>query len=123
MRQLSLTHVLPVRPLRLLCSFVAVALLACTQGEGETCQNNRDCDDGLVCVETAGSDRSVCRSPEDIELDAGDVDAAEPELPDEDAGDEPDRPDASDDAGGAPVDAGDAAVDAGEQPVDEDAGG
>jgi hypothetical protein len=123
MRLLSLTHSLPLRPLRLMCSFVAVALLACSQGEGETCQSDRDCDDGLKCVLAARSDRSVCRSPEDVELDAGDVDAAEPELPDEDAGDEPDPPDASDDAGAAPIDAGDAAVDAGEQPVDEDAGG
>lgn len=116
MRLLSLTHLLPLRPLRILCALVAVVLLACSQGEGETCQTDRDCDDGLLCVKAASSPRSVCRSPEDIEPDAGGVDAGEPDLPDdEDAGGEPEHPDASD------PDASD--DDASGEPADEDAGG
>jgi hypothetical protein len=86
--------------IRFACALAAVALAACTQGEGETCQRDRDCDDGLVCVIATGSPRSVCRSPEDIEeVDAG-ADAGEPELPpdeEEDAGIEP-EPDAGTDA-------------------------
>ena len=110
---------MPLRPLPFMCALAAALLLACSQGEGETCQSPRDCDDGLVCVMTAaGSDRSVCRSPEDVDAGAGEPDAGDPELPeDEDAGSEPDRPDASDE------DAGDPPVDAGDEPADVDAGG
>jgi hypothetical protein len=81
---------LPSRSIAIVSGLIAIVLLACAQGEGEPCQINRDCDDGLVCVFAAGSERSVCRSPNDIEDDAGTPDAGDPVLPeDEDAGQEP----------------------------------
>jgi hypothetical protein len=105
-------------PLRIVCALAAVVLLACSQGEGEPCQSNRDCDDGLVCVIAAGSDRSVCRLPEDVDAGTGNTDAGDPDLPeDEDAGSDPDRPDASNE------DAASESPDAGDDPADVDAGG
>jgi hypothetical protein len=110
---------LVLRPLPLVCAVAAALLLACSQGEGETCQHPRDCDDGLVCVTIEeGSVRSVCRSPEDVDAGAGEPDVGDPDLPeDEDAGGETDRPDAS------AEDAGDPPADAGDEPADVDAGG
>lgn len=117
MKVLPLSHSLLLHPLRIVCALVAVALFACSQGEGEPCQSNRDCDDGLVCVLAASSPRSVCRSPADIEPDTEDLDAAEPDLPDdEDAGGRPSTPDASEPDAAEPE--GDAAA----EPPDDDAG-
>jgi hypothetical protein len=103
-------RVLPSAPIRIAGALVALTLLACSQGEGESCQANRDCEDGLFCVLAANSPRGVCRSPEDIDEDMGAPDAGEPELPpdDDDAGSEPAPPDETD---------------AGSEPAQEDAGG
>jgi hypothetical protein len=53
---------------RTLRSFVvAVALAgagACSQAEGDACQVDRDCEDGLICNRNAlGSDRGECVVP------------------------------------------------------------
>lgn len=65
------------------------ALVGCVQGEGQRCQTNADCDDGLTCNRSLG----VCKSssaqvddidagidaPNDARIDAEpEVDAADP---------------------------------------------
>ena len=92
--------------------FIMTSLAACTQGEGEVCQSDRDCDDGLVCT-LDEDDRGFCQDPDDVEVTPPDNNAGEGALdPDPDAG-----ADASVDGGG---DAGlDASFDAG---PDDDAG-
>lgn len=59
-------------------------LTACEHGEGGICQNNSDCEDGLIC-DLSVEERGVCRSPGDIDAgsDAGMMpDAAGPLKPD-----------------------------------------
>jgi hypothetical protein len=99
----------PLTLLQLLSALLAVVAIACSQGDGETCQTNRDCESGLICVRTRNVERSVCSSPDDVETDAGSDDAGEPDLPPDDAG--------PDDAGAEPSD-----QDAGDEPADVDAG-
>lgn len=53
--------------MRTFASLLAVAILllaptACTQGEGERCQIDEDCESGLVCGAAEGGVR-VCRQP------------------------------------------------------------
>jgi hypothetical protein len=63
-------------------------LLACTQGEGETCQINRDCEEGLVCRRETSADRGVCIREEDNVTetpDSGDP-ILPPDMPEDDAG-------------------------------------
>lgn len=92
-------------PILVLCALLC-ALTACSQSEGDSCQQDSDCDDGLVCtIDDRTVVRGVCQDPDDVEEPpAADTDAAPPVLTD---------PDASMDAGrdgGAP-DAGDGAID------------
>jgi hypothetical protein len=98
--------------MRTLLFISIVGLLAgCTQGEGEACQNPRDCDDGLVCT-LEDDNRGFCQDPDDVEMTDPEIDASEPPL---------DPDDAAMDAGhDASLDAGlDASFDAG---PDDDAG-
>lgn len=44
----------------LLCSLLA---FGCSQDEGESCQTNRDCADGLICAQFDGP-HSTCMKPE-----------------------------------------------------------
>jgi hypothetical protein len=39
------------------------ATFACSQGEGETCQVNRDCSTGLLCCREGSAVRGVCTMP------------------------------------------------------------
>jgi hypothetical protein len=96
--------------LRLLSALFAVVAIACShsQGDGETCQSNRDCEDGLICLPPI-AERSVCGRPEDVDLADGGDDAGDPDLPPDDAG--------RGDAGDEPSD-----QDAGDEPSDMDAG-
>jgi hypothetical protein len=100
--------------MRTLISISIVGLLSllasCKQGEGEVCQNNRDCDDGLICKAEV-EERGFCRDPDDVDETSPPADPDERPL-------DPD-PDASLDAGlDASVDGGsDAGPDA-----DDDAG-
>jgi hypothetical protein len=42
----------------------ATALVSCKQGEGDRCQVNSDCEDGLICGSAGGgSDVKTCREP------------------------------------------------------------
>ena len=83
--------------MRALASFVATAALflglaACKQGEGEYCQINDDCKDGLVCAPTT----STCQAPADVinedagidaqPIDGGLIDAEQPDAAAPDAG-------------------------------------
>ena len=118
----------------LVFTLVATSWLACSQSEGEPCQSDGDCDDGLFCVRAQRSERGTCKVPSDIGgmEDAGPDAGAEPPLtPDEDAGEPPPDGGASTDgstSGDASM-APDAAVDGGPDagdgaaPSDEDAGG
>jgi hypothetical protein len=46
------------------CALAATTtLIGCTTGEGDTCQLDRDCSDGLVCC-PAGLPRGTCEKPE-----------------------------------------------------------
>ena len=63
-------------------------LLGCKQGEGETCQIDDDCEDGLTCVNEAGG--SFCREP-GASADAAPIDAEVPDAGVPDAG-APDAP-------------------------------
>jgi hypothetical protein len=53
-------------------SFVLLCCAACSQGRGESCQVDRDCESGLVCF--SSSERGTCEPPG--ERDAGKRDAA-----------------------------------------------
>ncbi len=77
----------------LITSLAAVSLLACTQAEGDTCQVNSDCGDGLVCSRESRADRGACIRRDELIDPMGDPDE-DPELP-------PDPPvtDPEDDAG------------------------
>ena len=100
---------------------VSSALAACTHSEGEVCQSDRDCDDGLVCTPDE-FERGFCQDPDDVDKTPPEVDAGEPDLgpdPDMDAGNETGG--ASGSAGGAGGSAGSDAMDA-SSPPDEDAG-
>lgn len=114
MPALSILSCVLRRPLRPLSALVAVLLLACSQGDGETCQDTRDCEDGLICLPAGRSERSVCGTRDEADAGGGGGDEGEPELPPDDAG--------ADDAG--PDDAGDqpSEQDAGDEPADLDAG-
>jgi len=85
--------------------FISVVglFVGCTQGEGEVCQSDRDCDDGLVCTPDE-DDRGFCQDPDDVDKTPPEMDASEAPLdPDPDA-----SLDASTDAGpdGSAFDAG-----------------
>jgi hypothetical protein len=41
---------------------VAGSLAACTRGEGESCQIDKDCEDALVCCIAQGAARGTCAS-------------------------------------------------------------
>lgn len=107
MKTTSTRYASPPLSVRLLCALAAGLLFACSQDEGDPCQADRDCDDGLICRIAAGSERGTCADPnaDVIDMDGGMApDAREPELPDDDAGLEPPADEdagesASDDAG------------------------
>lgn len=97
-------HAKPRRPSALvgacaLALWLCSGLAACSQGRGEPCQVDRDCDDGLVCVrgraehgtcepegsQTGGEDAALPmdaggggQDASALEPDAGDGDAAVP---------------------------------------------
>jgi hypothetical protein len=97
-----------------LALLLAVLAIACSQGDGEPCQEDRDCEDGLICLPARGAERSVCGTADEVELDAGGDGGGDPDLPPDDAG----RGDAGpDDGGDEPSD-----LDAGDEPSDVDAG-
>jgi hypothetical protein len=58
------------------------ALAACKQGQGDRCQVNDDCDNGLVCNKA----KNTCQSSSGGDLDASVIDAvpadAAPDAPD-----------------------------------------
>ena len=63
-------------------AFVAfsAAMVSCKQGEGDRCQINEDCEDGLVCGSSGGSGGTLtCREAtpivRDAAIDATPVDA------------------------------------------------
>jgi hypothetical protein len=72
----------------LLCAAGFAFVVGCSQDEGEPCQVNGDCGDGLVCVRARGSERGLCEDENSKDAGAGGtsgaVDAAA--LPNEDAG-------------------------------------
>ena len=74
--------------IRSLCCGAGLLLLgACAEGSGEPCQIDSDCSDGLICLRAHGEDRGTCMDPKAIVPDAGKTpDAAEPGLPEDDAG-------------------------------------
>jgi hypothetical protein len=72
----------------LIAPCAAATLLACTQAEGDTCQVNRDCEDGLVCRREAAADRGVCVRQEAIDDDMQGSEE-DPELPPDEPVDEP----------------------------------
>jgi hypothetical protein len=76
-------------------------LAACEQSEGQPCQADGDCEDGLECQELLEG-RGVCQSPGGMDAGTDEGDASEPPVPLMDGG-----PDASVDAGA------DAAADSG----------
>ena len=92
---------------------VVVLLAACTQGENEPCQDDRDCDDGLVCTEEDTElDRGFCQKPQNVK----------PMSNDRDSGDGPLKPDPDSGLDGAvdgAIDGGDGS--AGDASVDADA--
>ncbi len=72
-------------------AFLAAALLsltACKQGEGEYCQVNADCKDGLVCAQITDTCEKSASAPDvdagpDAEIpDAAPPDAAPPQCSD-----------------------------------------
>src|SRR5262245_12505968 len=96
---------------------LGLGLAGCSQGEGESCQLDRDCEDGLECNQTEGS-RGECAKPQDIEEMK--VDAKAPE--DTDLSSDPEM-DAAIDAGAPATDAGfDAAIDVDAGTDEDDAG-
>ena len=72
----------------LIAGLATSVLLACTQGEGETCQIDGDCEDGLVCRREVAADRGVCIREEDNgnEMQESDDPELPPDVPEEDAG-------------------------------------
>ena len=78
------SHVLPFR---LIAACALLGLVACTQGEGESCQVDDDCEDGLECTSDGRDiERGVCveeGTPTDMPMDAGDDNPldAEPRPP------------------------------------------
>jgi hypothetical protein len=63
---------------------VVSTLVACTQGEGQTCQVDPDCSSGLVCLRCPGSARGACHVK--TEIACGNKDAGS--TPEDDAGNE-----------------------------------
>jgi hypothetical protein len=90
---------LPSLSIQLLSAAAAALLLACSSGEGGPCQENSDCESGLVCNIAPSAERGTCERPENInrEEDASVDGGPEPVLPEEDAGFE--EPDAATDSG------------------------
>jgi hypothetical protein len=60
-----------MKRLLLVCMFVAAAVVSCKQGEGERCQVDDDCANGLACNRA----KNTCQSSEGGDLDAGIIDA------------------------------------------------
>jgi hypothetical protein len=90
-------------------------LSACKQGEGEVCQSNRDCDDGLICTNEE-NDRGFCQDPDDVDMTPDAEVSGESPLDPDDAG--------MDAGGDASLDASvDASLDASlDAAADDDAG-
>src|ERR1043165_217162 len=85
-----------------------VPLCACSEGENDPCQVTGDCDDGLICVIAARTERGTCQNPKSLaDASVAGGDAGEGRLPDagaavEDAGSEDagaTGPSSSEDAG------------------------
>jgi hypothetical protein len=85
MRPSAIHRGLRVHGLRLLAACVALGLLGCVQAEGETCQLDSDCDDGLACQREGQSARGVCIVANDAGPPPDDRDG-EAKLRDDDAG-------------------------------------
>jgi hypothetical protein len=79
-------------PFALLTLLSAGIIAACKQGEGERCQVNRDCDDGLTCNQ--GTSPPSCQGVGDELPIDGSVPDADPDGPVDatDATDAPDGP-------------------------------
>jgi hypothetical protein len=60
---------------------IGFACVACHQAEGETCQINSDCDDGLSCCIAQTAARGTCAS-------AANLDRCSQPVVESDAGDE-----------------------------------
>jgi hypothetical protein len=54
---------------------VVSSLVACMQGDGQTCQVNADCESGLVCLRCPGSARGTCHVQTEIACGANDAGA------------------------------------------------
>ena len=94
--------------MRIRCfTWVALLLLlgACNQAEGDVCQEDRDCADGLVCT-LDDADRGFCQDPADVDRSAPTGDTGDDDLNEDPEG---------------PADAGSAGRDA-QSPAEEDAG-
>lgn len=46
--------------MRVFVGVVILSLMACRQGEGERCQVDSDCDDGLICSCPSGGEGQAC---------------------------------------------------------------
>lgn len=66
------------------------ALAACKQGQGDRCQVNDDCDNGLVCNKA----KNTCQSSSGGDLDASVIDAVPMDATDAAVDAAPDAPDA-----------------------------
>lgn len=110
---------------RFACKALAVLALfvaaGCSREEGESCQRNRDCDEGLICANIA-SERGVCIRPEDVKLDAGSMDASMDEIHEDDGGKEDAAADAAPPSDTGTADAGSDAG-SGSDSGSDDAGG
>ena len=95
----------------ILAALLLGPLAGCSQDEGEPCQLDRDCADGLICDIGRGSSRGTCQDPADPGAGDPTTDGAMPALPP--------LPDELDAAAGS-VDGG---ADAAAPAPDDDAGG
>ena len=86
MKQTILRRLLPVLLLGLLCAGV---IAACKQTDGERCQIDRDCADGLVCNQ--GTNPPSCQAQRGNEQIDASVPDADPDAP-TDATDATDAP-------------------------------
>jgi len=67
-----------MRSVRLAALAVVLALTACRQGEGERCQVDSDCEEGLVCTGRTRTCEHSAASPRDASPDAEPIDAMGP---------------------------------------------
>lgn len=80
-------------PTLLLALLAGGVIAACKQSEGERCQVNADCEDGLACNQ--GTNPPSCQSSETNNPIDGSVPDADPDGP-VDSNDATDAPDAND---------------------------